>query len=861
MLQPISREPGRSATSDRKHEIAQQRANLRARYQHTGSATRLLRSHSALVDQQLKLAWQRLAMPHSAALLAVGGYGRGELFPKSDVDLLILLPQPADDDLKRRLEELVGELWDLGLEVGHSVRTVAESLEQAEADVTVQTNLLEARLLRGDLALFRKFTQAIAQAIEPQDFCGKKLREQQLRHARFQDSAYNLEPNVKESPGGLRDLQNVLWISRSANLGNDWRDLVREAIITSAEARQLKRDLQLLQTLRIRLHYLAGRREDRLLFDYQTALAAELGFRDGPTRLASEQLMQRYYRVAKSVSQITAIVLQNLRTRIFPAAVSEPRAINSRFRTRNDLLEARDEQLFEDQPGAILESFLLLQQHPDLQGMSATTLRALWRARRRIDKAFCRDPLNRALFMAILRQPAGITRELRRMHQYGILGRYIPAFGRVVGQMQHDLFHMYTVDEHILKVLRNLRRFTVPDFNHEFPLASRLIAAFERPETLYLATLFHDIAKGRGGDHSALGAADARRFCQEHGLAAADTALVEWLVQNHLVMSATAQKSDLSDLGVIAAFAKCVGDNRHLVALYLLTIADIRGTSPKVWNAWKAKLLEDLFRATRRHLSGSVATVDSEVAARQADALAKLRLYGFSDDAHIALWRELDTSYFARHEAQEIAWHTRLLHYRVRPAKAVVKARLSPIGEGLQVMIYAPDREKLFARICAFFESISYNIVEARIYTTHHGYALDSFQVLDAAQKPAHYRDLIAYVEHELAQRLADSGPLPPPVSPRLSRQVKHFPMAPQVSIEPHEKREYQVLSLVAADWPGLLSRVARILAEHEVSVHTARINTLGQRAEDIFLITGNNLQDADRLLRLKEVLLAQLKA
>ncbi|MDQ3197418.1 MAG: [protein-PII] uridylyltransferase [Burkholderiales bacterium] len=861
MLQPISGKPARSAASDRKKDIAQQRASLRVRYRRNGSATRLLHSHSALVDRHLKLAWQRLAMPGSAALLAVGGYGRGELFPRSDVDLLILLPQAADDDLKRRLEALVGELWDLGLEVGHSVRTIAQSLEQAAADVTVLTNLLEARPLCGESALFQKFTQAIAQAIEPRDFFAKKLREQQLRHARFQDSAYNLEPNVKESPGGLRDLQNILWISRSANLGSNWQDLVREAIITGAEAQQLKRDLQLLQNLRIHLHYLAGRREDRLLFDYQTALAAELGFRDRPTRLASEQLMQSYYRVAKSVSQITTIMLQNLRARIFPAAESEPRAINSRFLARNDLLEARDEQLFEDQPRAILESFLLLQQHPRLQGMSAATLRALWRARRRIDKAFCRDPLNRALFLDILRQPARITRELRRMHQYGILGRYIPAFGRVVGQMQHDLFHVYTVDEHILKVVRNLQRFAIADFKHEYPLASRLIAAFERPETLYLAALFHDIAKGRGGDHSALGAVDARRFCLDHGLAAADTALVEWLVQNHLVMSATAQKSDLSDPEAIAAFAGRVGDDRHLVALYLLTVADIRGTSPKVWNAWKAKLLENLFQATRRHFSGSVATVDSEVAARQADALAKLRLYGFSDDAHIAFWRELDTSYFLRHEAQEIAWHTRLLHYRVRPARAIVKARLSPIGEGLQVMIYAPDRKRLFARICVFFERINYNIVEARIYTTQHGYALDSFQVLDAAQKPAHYRDLIAYVEHELAERLADLGPLPPPVNPRLSRQVKHFPMAPQVSIEPHEKREYQVLSLVAADRPGLLSRVARTLAEFDVSVHTARINTLGQRAEDIFLITGSHLQDADRLLRLKQALLDQLKA
>jgi [protein-PII] uridylyltransferase len=838
-------------------EAAQRR--LREEFYARRSASAMLRRHTALLDRQLREVWTAQAMPRSVALVAVGGYGRGESFPCSDVDLLVLLPQPADARLGAKLEALVGVLWDIGLEVGHSVRTIEECVALAAEDLTVQTTLLEARLLAGNRQLFFRFARRLREGIEPLAFLQGKLLEQQQRHARFAET--NLEPNIKESAGGLRDLQTVLWIARASGFGASWSDLARRGFITRAEARELRRHEDFLRELRIRLHYQAGRREDRLLFDYQTALARELGLHDRAHRLASEQLMQRYYRTAKAVSQLATIVLQNLAARLAPAHDKKYHPLDARFGVRDELLEAADERLFQREPGAILEAFLLLQEHHELTGMSAGTLRALWRARRLINAAFRRDPANRERFMRLLRSPTYVERALRRMNENDVLGRYLPAFGRIVGQMQHDLYHVYTVDEHILRVIRNLRRFSIPELAHEFPLCSRLMSEFSRHELLYLAALFHDIAKGRGGDHSRLGAADARRFCREHGLDREDSELVAWLVENHLAMSLTAQKQDITDPEVVRAFAERVGDERRLVALYLLTVADIRGTSPRVWNAWKAKLLEDLFWATRRLLAGDGASVASSLQARQEEARAKLRLYGVPEHAHEPLWAQLADSYFLRHEPQEIAWHTRLLYYRVNTPDPVVKARPSPAGEGLQVMIYVPDQKELFARICSFFEQMSYDIFEAKVYTTRHGYALDSFQVQDPdARRPVAYGEVIGYIEHELAERLARRAPLPPLGRPRLSRQLRHFPITPEVNIQPDEKGEYWVLSVIAGDRPGLLSRIARVLASHDIDLHTAKINTLGARAEDVFLVTGAALHDPKAVLRLESDLVEQLR-
>jgi [protein-PII] uridylyltransferase len=841
-----------------KQKLSALRGQLRDDFLRGNSPREMLRRQAAIVDRQLKEMWASHAMPRNVALAAVGGYGRGQLFPYSDVDLLILLSCPPEPPLARKIEDLIGTLWDIGVEVGHSVRTVEECVALAATDVTIQTTLLEARLLAGKRELFARFTRRMADALDPAEFMQAKLLEQQQRHVRYAET--NLEPNIKESAGGLRDLQTILWIARAAGIGKSWLELARRGVITGGEAREISQHEQLLQTLRVRLHYCAGRREDRMLFDHQSALAREFGLHDRPHRLASEQLMQRYYRTAKAVFQLNTIVLQNLDARISPPD-KEYRSINERFGIRDELLVPRDERLFQRHPGAILESFLLLQQHPELKGMSAPALRALWRARRLINPGFRKDPRNRQQFMQLLRSPARVARTLRRMNQYDVLGRYLPIFGKIVGQMQHDLYHVYTVDEHILKVLRNVRRFAVPELAHEFPVCSRLMSSFERPEVLYLAALFHDIAKGRGGDHSRLGAIDARRFCREHGLIREDVELVAWLVENHLVMSATAQKQDIADPAVVQSFAARVNDERHLIALHLLTVADIRGTSPRVWNAWKAKLLEDLFWATRRLLSGGQVTLTSSLQTRQDEARAKLRLYAVPEDAERKLWMQLDDAYFLRHEPQEIAWHARLLYYRVDTPEPVVKARLSPAGEGLQVMIYVRDQKELFARICSFFERISYDIYEAKIYTTRDGYALDSFQVHDPDNRRPQYRDVIGLIEHELAERLAQKTPLPALTGkPRLARQLRHFPISPEVNIQPDEKGTSWVLSVIAGDRSGLLSRIARVLTAYDVNLSTAKINTLGSRAEDVFIIAGEALRDPRTVVRLESDLVEQLR-
>jgi len=847
-----------SAFARLKEGVKTGREALKARFRDSANGAMVLREHRRLVDRILKDAWQRLRLPASAALLAVGGYGRGELYPHSDVDVLILLQEPAPAELAAKIEELIGRLWDTGLELAHSVRTVDECVEEAVKDVTVMTSLLEARLLTGSRALFVHFESARGDCLDIHTFFKAKRLEQDQRHTKFQDSPYSLEPNLKEAPGGLRDLQVIHWISRACGLGVSWKELARGGFITEEEARQANRHQRLLQNLRVRLHYAAGRREDRLLFDYQERLARELGYSETAHRRAGEHLMQAYFRAAKAVTQLNTILLQNLGAAIFPVKNSDTRLINARFRMVGELLEARAPDLFEREPHAILESFLVMQQHAELKGMTAQTLRALWRARGLITSAFRRDPHNCATFLDLLRQPRGLVHELRRMNQYGILGRYLPAFRRIVGQMQHDLFHVYTVDQHILTVVRNLRRFTMLEFAHEYPLCSRLIASMDRHWLLYIAAIFHDIAKGRGGDHSQLGKLEARRFCRQHGLPASDCALVEFLVGHHLTMSSVAQKQDLADPEVVRRFADIVGTEQRLVALYLLTVADIRGTSPKVWNAWKGKLLEDLFRLTQFLLKGGKIEADQYIENKQNEAKRLLRLYALSDTVQEPLWRHLDVPYFLRHDAQEIAWHTRLLHYRVSAEKPVVKGRLSPAGEGLQVMIFVPDQRDLFARICGYFGTIGFSIVDAKIYTSRHGYALDTFQVMDptGALPP---RDMIARIEKELTDWLANHTPLPAPIQGRVSRRVKHFPISPEVRIMPDEKGQYHSLSIVAGDRPGLLYAIALVLSRYGVDLHTAKILTLGERAEDVFVVSGEALAKPKMVLQLETDLLETL--
>ncbi|MFP3889296.1 [protein-PII] uridylyltransferase [uncultured Ralstonia sp.] len=828
-----------------------ERASLFAQFERHANVNQLVTKLARAVDIALVQLWQDEQMPSDCALIAVGGYGRGELFPHSDVDILLLLPHAVDTSLETRLEAFIGRCWDMGLDIGSSVRTVDECISESEQDVTVRTSLLEARLLTGDEGLYRTFETHYQGHLDAADFFQSKLLEMRQRHAKYQDTPYSLEPNCKESPGGLRDLQVILWMTRAAGFGSSWNELLANHLLTRREAKELTANERLLKTIRARLHLLAGRRQDVLVFDLQTQLGEAFGYRPTTAKRASEQLMRRYYWAAKAVTQLNTVVLQNIEARLFPTELDITRAINARFVERQGMLEIVDPDLYQREPTAILETFLLYEQTPGVKGLAAITLRGLYNARTLMDAKWRSDPANRATFLKILQQPQGITHALRLMNQTSVLGRYLVNFRRIVGQMQHDLFHVYTVDQHILMVVRNIRRFAIVEHTHEFPFCSQLMANFDKPWVLTIAALFHDIAKGRGGDHSVLGMADARRFCQQHGLAREDADLVVWLVEHHLTLSQVAQKQDLSDPEVIRQFAEVVGNERYLTALYLLTVADIRGTSPKVWNAWKGKLLEDLYRMTLRVLGGATTDPHAVLEGRKEEARALLRLAALDDTAHEALWKQLDVGVFLRHDARDIAWFTRHFYNRVDTTIPIVRARILPAGVGLQVAVYSPDRPDLFARICGYFERRGLTILDAKIHTTKHGYALDTFQVADPGTglvEPGHYRDIITLVEHELAEQIARETALPEPPRGRISRQSRSFPIKPRVDLRPDERGQYYLLSLSATDRTGLLYAIARVLAHHRVSVHSARINTLGERVEDIFLVDGSRLTQDNKL-------------
>jgi [protein-PII] uridylyltransferase len=811
-----------------------------------------------VVDHILRALWRGMGDLAGVSLVAVGGYGRGELYPHSDVDLLILLPDVAPAALEAEISELVSTLWDIGLDIGHSARTIRECVEEATRDITVQTNLMEARFLAGDREHFRVMQRTLRECLDREAFFTAKKLEQESRYARYQDTAFSLEPNCKESPGGLRDLQSIRWIAQGFGIGPSWSGLLIHQVCLPEELRAVRQAEAFLRELRVSLHYLAKRREDRLLFDHQEALAKDFGITAGSHQRASEILMQRYYRNAKIITQLNTMLVQKLGATFAPRPFAAPVPINARFLAKRDLLDIASDDIFEQHPAAILESFAIMQRHSELKGMSARTLRGLWAARRLITPAFRSDPAHRALFMQILRAPRGLIHELRRMNQFDILGRYLPAWGKIVGRMQHDLFHVYTVDQHILQVVRNVRRFTMTEHAHEYPLMSRLMSEFRDAWLLYIAAMFHDIAKGRGGDHSLLGMQDADAFCTDHGLCDEDRALVVWLVEHHLTMSSVAQKQDLSEPAVIERFARIVGSERRLVALYLLTHADIRGTSPKVWNAWKGKLLEDLFFATQALLRGHTPLQASGIAQRQEEARGILRFHGLREGVENALWETLDTSYFMRFDAQDIAWHARMLYHRPESPSPIVRARPNQIGQGVQVMVFTPDQKDLFLRILGFFARLGFSVADAKIFTTRHGYALDSFNLLDLGHADG-IRDVVGLLEHDLAERLAHPGLIDEPMKIRLSRQQKHFPIEPEVSIRPDDRNQRFILSVSAADRPGLLFSVAKVLALHQINLHAAKIATLGERVEDTFLLSGEALHREDALIRIERDLLESL--
>ncbi len=805
---------------------------------------RLVRGRAGIMDHLLCRAWERNPeLVESAALVAVGGYGRGELHPHSDIDLLILVPDDTAEGLRAPLERFLTFLWDIGLEVGHSVRSVTECVSEAEADITVATNLMESRLLAGPEPLYREMRAATGPSrIWPgRRFFEAKWQEQIARHHKFHDTSYNLEPNIKEGPGGLRDIQMVGWVAKRHFGADTLADLVEHGFLTALEHKTLMEGQNFLWRVRFGLHMLAGRREDRLLFDHQRTLARQFGYRDEGPRLPVEQFMKRYYRTVMELNRLNEMLLQLFQEEILYAdQEDEPIRINRRFHSRRGFIEVAHPQVFQHFPFALLEIFLLLAQHPEIKGVRAETIRLIRSHRHLIDDEFRADLRCRSLFMEFLRQPHGITHELRRMNRYGVLAAYLPVFGQVAGQMQHDLFHVYTVDEHTLFVVRNLRRLMVPELGHEFPLCSRIMQRIPKPELLYIAALFHDIAKGRGGDHSELGADEVTAFCEHHALSAYDTRLTAWLVRNHLLMSTTAQRKDTSDPQVISDFAAQVGDINHLNYLYLLTVADIRATSPTLWNSWKDALLADLYQTTRTALRRGIGNpIDQEELIREAQQQARRLVHNraLQPETLQPLWRRLGDDYFLRYSADEIAWHAEALLDDPNHDLPLILLRQETQRGGTEIFIYAPLGERLFALTTSTLDQMNLTIVDARIIPSNDGYSLDTYIVLEENGTPISDPYRIQEIQQTLHDVIARPELRPSGVQRHLPRQLKHFPIPTQVVFAEDPRNHRTAMEVIASDRPGLLSKVGQALTGCGVRLRNAKIATLGERVEDIFFI------------------------
>ena len=836
---------------------------------HEGQAAEsLVRARAHLVDEVLRDAWARYLSEKSPglALVAVGGYGRGELLPASDIDILLLHNGTALEASRKSLEELTAFFWDIGLEVGSSVRSLDECVAEAAKDITVITNLMEARFLAGDEALFG----AMQQRLTPDrlwpvaEFFRAKKAEQQARYRKYDDTGYKLEPNVKESPGGLRDIHTIGWVAKRHFGASTLSELRDHGFLTKQECDDLFAGQDLLWRVRFALHMITGRREDRLLFDHQVKIASLFGYvNTDPTHpnQAVEQFMQLYYRTIKSLSCLNDMLLQ-----LFEEAILHPlpdaavKVVNARFQIRNGYMEVRNETVFRDHPEALIELFLLMQRNPGLEGIRAQTVRLILRDSRLIDDEVRNDVRARTLFIDMFREGRGLTRNLRRMNRYGVLGRYLPAFGKIVGLMQYDLFHTLTVDEHTLYVVRNLRRFAMERFRHEMPFCSALLDKLGKPELLYLAGFFHDMAKGRGGDHSEIGSSEARDFCLDHGFSHADAELVAWLVRHHLMMSLTAQRADITDPQVIAEFTRKIGDRTHLDYLFLMTVADIRATNPALWNSWRESLLMDLYKSTGRALERGVENPllqDEMVAEAKKAAAELLKASGIDREAGRAVWSRFGNEYFLRHSPEELAWHLPAI-FSATDADLPLVLVDSVGGRGTTVFVYMRDRDHLFALATGVLSRLGLNILDARIHTSADGFVLDSFVVMEgdgsAIQNP-HRLDEIGV---QLRKVLADPAVSAIEINRRIPHKLKHFNTPTTVFFSQDAARGRTMLELVTADQPGLLSMVGRVFHKRKILLDAAKIGTIGERAEDVFFITDRNhrpITDRQVLEELEEVL------
>ena len=831
----------------------------------------LIYERAAFVDCIIHYAWSQFEWNDDVSLLAVGGYGRGELHPKSDIDILILLSNGNDKQYREHnrehIESFIALLWDIGLNVGHSVRTLHECKAIACDDITVFTSMMESRVLQGSTYLVEQLTSdtSAEHMWSNQSFFSAKMAEQQRRHEKYDDVEYNLEPNVKNAPGGLRDIQTIQWVAKRFFAVKTLQQLDGKGFFTNEEYALLCEGEEFLWRVRYGLHMLAKRPEERLLFDYQRKLAKLFGYEENGKRLAVEQFMHRYYHTVLSLRELNDVLLQFLDEVILKRDKSNAvTSINERFQLRCGYIEASHTNVFVETPSALLEIFVLAGNDPAIAGIRASTIRLIRESRHLIDQTFREDSNNNQLFLALLCSPYNLITQLRRMKRYGVLGAYLPEFGRIIGQMQHDLFHMYTVDEHTLLVIKNMYDFQHSDAHKKFPIAAAIVKNLAKIELLYIAGLYHDIAKGRGGDHSTLGGIDAMAFCQGHSFTPRESRLVKWLVDHHLLMSMVAQKQDITNPNVIHDFALTVGDMTHLDYLYTLTVADMCATNPNIWNGWRDQLLSQLYFETKRALyRGLENTVDRQELieeTRQA-ALESLVYRGLDKQRVLALWQMAGDDYFLKENADDIVWHTEAIlnEYDANTPLVLVKESGHYAGgQVMQIFIRTDAKQNVFAAAAAALDWLRLNIQDARIYSTVNHYTMDTFYVIHDSGIA------IDRVKRTLLNELSliKSGDNITKYHRRISRQLKHFTSPTRTHIDNTITNEHTVLEVISPDRPGLLAIIGRIFVKLNIQLVNAKISTLGERVEDVFYITddnGQHISDPKLCQTLEEMICRQL--
>lgn len=826
-----------------------------SRFEEGEKVSTLVSERAHFLDIIIRHAWERYRWESNIALIAVGGYGRGELHPHSDIDLLILLKRNNSEKYRTSIEKFLTFLWDIQLKIGQSVRSIRQCVQEAKADLTVATNLMETRLIWGDATLHRVMLKKTGPGrIWPSPmFYKSKIEEQRARYRKHDFTEYNLEPNIKEAPGGLRDIQLVNWVAKRHFRVEYRPELVRCGFLMEDEYNTMCRDEEFLWRVRYGLHLIAGRPEERLFFDYQRKLAKMFGYQDTQERLGVEKFMQRYYQTVLSIRELNDELMQYLDEAIFrkdKVKVVEP--LNERFIIRDRCIDTTSQSVFSSTPSAMLELFAILGENDQIQGIRASALRELRLNRHLINQEFRDNPLNRELFMRILRAPWQLSLQLQRMNRYGILGAYLPEFGKIVGQTQHDLFHIYPVDVHTLQVVRNIRSLAHPDGAQKFPVTSHIYLHLQKPELLIIAALYHDIAKGRGGDHSRLGAQDIADFAQRHGLAPQESELLRWLVENHLLMSSVSQRQDISDPDVIYKFADHVGDMRNLEHLYVLTVADINATNPKLWTDWKGSLMRDLYFETKRVLQSEPSRRADKSAWVETTKLTALNYLEMPDDDKItaqqasAVWRDLGDEFFLRERAQDIADFTRAIINNSDPTQPVILLR--DVGQEVlvatQIFIYSSNRQNIFAIAAATLDQLMLNIQDARLHTTSDGHTFDIFYVLnDNGQPIGKDEQLCNRVLGTLRTAILNPGNVRFDIQRRLARQLKHFTLQTAATLRSDTESNTTILEVITPDRPGLLAHLARIFLRFGLRLHNAKITTLGERVEDVFYITDKDYQ------------------